>query len=374
MITLCNRRYKSSSRQKLACNCRTIPFVFFLFLLACASPSEPSSEFRLNFRGSDSEGFAKVDKVRQFDFPRDHGPHEQFRNEWWYLTSILRTSDDRVFGSQFTLFRQALTSEVTSSNQWQTGQLYLAHFAVSDVESKRHHSFERMARGHRRIAGVQTQPFRLHMDDWMLKSKGEEFASLELLVKERDYEVHLELELTKPIVLHEDQGLSRKGPENYTYYYSIPRLRTVGTIRTPEGTFSVQGSSWLDREWMSALLSEHHLGWIWFSLQLYDGRDVVLFRLRSKTPEMQEHGVGLVVESDGTKKQLKSSEWSAEPLRHWDVWPVAWHLMLEGRNYVIEPPFDDQLMRTNIQYWEGVVFVKEGKQLVGEGYLELTGF
>lgn len=342
--------------------------------LGCSSPDEPETEFRMNFYGETTNDFAQVDKVRSFHFPQDHGPHEEFRNEWWYLTSILRTSEDRLFGTQFTIFRQALTPHNKRENPWQTGQIYMAHFAVSDIQSREHHSFERMARGHKRIAGVISEPFQLYMDDWVLKSVGEQFDPLVLQVREQAFEVNLELRLTKPIVLHGNQGLSRKGPENATYYYSIPRLATVGTVSTPEGEFSVKGNSWLDREWMSALLSDDHLGWVWFSLQLEDGRDVVLFRLRSKTPEKQEHGVGLMIAADGSTYQLDESDWSAEPSRYWKEWPIAWKVTLENRNYTVQPTFDDQLMQTNIRYWEGVVLVMEGDETVGEGYLELTGY
>ena len=342
--------------------------------LGCSSPDEPETEFRLNFYGETTNDFAQVDKVRSFHFPQDHGPHEEFRNEWWYLTSILRTSEGRLFGTQFTIFRQALTPHTKRENPWQTGQIYMAHFAVSDIQSKEHYSFERMARGHNRIAGVVAQPFRLYMDDWVLQSVGEQFDPLVLRVREQAFEVNLELSPTKPIVLHGNQGLSRKGPENATYYYSIPRLETVGTVSTPEGEFSVKGNSWLDREWMSALLSDDHLGWVWFSLQLEDGRDVVLFRLRSKTPDKQEHGVGLMIAADGSTYQLDESDWSAEPSRYWKEWPIAWNVTLENRNYTVQPTFDDQLMRTNIRYWEGVVLVMEGDETVGEGYLELTGY
>ena len=340
----------------------------------CGSKDDPPAEFRMNFYADVTKDFAQVDQVRSFQFPKDHGAHEEFRNEWWYLTSILRTAEGRVFGTQFTLFRQALTPNSSNENPWQTGQIYLAHFAVSDIQSREHRSFERMARGHKRIAGVIAQPFRLYMDDWVLKSVGEQFDPLHLQVREQAFEVKLELSPTKPIVLHGNQGWSRKGPENATYYYSIPRLASVGTITTPEGEFAVKGNSWLDREWMSALLSDDHLGWVWFSLQLEDGRDIVLFRLRNKTPEKQEHGVGLVIAADGSTYQLDESDWSAEPSRYWKGWPIAWDVTLEKRNYMVRPLFDDQLMQTTIRYWEGVVLVMEGDETIGEGYLELTGY
>ena len=193
-------------------------------------------------------------------------------------------------------------------------------------------------------------------------------------MKDSGYELNLDINLTKPIALHGDRGLSRKGPTNFTYYYSIPRMASTGFVSTPEGRFNVSGYSWLDREWMSALLSSDHTGWDWFSLQLYDGRDVVLFRLRSKNPQDQEHGVGMVVDQNGSTVNLTDDEWSIQPLKRWRRWPVEWNLVLHDADLIVLPAFENQLMTTSIEYWEGVVFLYDRSQVVGEGYLELTGY
>ena len=345
-----------------------------LALVGCQDSSTQPSDFQLNFRADAQQVFSQVDRIREFTFPRDHGPHEDFRNEWWYLTSILETAEGRKFGAQFTLFRQALGRQEESSNPWRSSQIYLAHFAISDIEAESHTSFERLSRSHPRLAGVNSKPFRAFLDDWELKSSGEAFAPLKLRVKDSGYELNLDINLTKPIALHGNQGLSRKGPTNFTYYYSIPRMASTGYVSTPEGRFNVSGHSWLDREWMSALLSNDHTGWDWFSLQLYDGRDVVLFRLRSKNPRDQEHGVGMVIDQNGSTVNLTDDEWSIQPLEHWRRWPVEWNLVLHDADLIVRPAFENQLMTTSIEYWEGVVFLYDGSQVVGEGYLELTGY
>jgi hypothetical protein len=66
------------------------------------------------------EGFARAEAPRSFDFPRDHGPHPEFRSEWWYLTAVLADPSGAEFGVQFTLFRQALAPEDPQpDNRWQ---------------------------------------------------------------------------------------------------------------------------------------------------------------------------------------------------------------------------------------------------------------
>ena len=349
-------------------------FCLLLATLGCERAPEESAEFRLNFQSDDIEKYAQVDTVRAFEFPIEHGPHEDFRNEWWYLTSLLKTQDGREFGAQFTIFRQALAPNIDSTSEWRTGQIYMAHFAISDIADSSHQSFERFSRGHQRIAGVKTAPFRAFMDDWELMSTGDSFSPLNLRVKEGEFALSANLSMTKPTIFHGDQGLSRKGPVNFSYYYSIPRMYTEGTLTTPEGEFEVTGNSWLDREWMSALLSDEHLGWVWFTLQLHDGSDLVFFWLRSKNAENQEKGVGLEIALNGQKRSLEDHEWSAKSVRYWREWPVEWWLKVGDQELLIKPAFDDQLMKTGIQYWEGVVFVMEGSERIGEGYLELTGY
>ena len=51
--------------------------------------------------------FATVTPGRSFSFPDDHGPHPDYRQEWWYFTGRLSTTDNRVFGYQLTFFRFA---------------------------------------------------------------------------------------------------------------------------------------------------------------------------------------------------------------------------------------------------------------------------
>jgi len=57
--------------------------------------------------GEAADGFAKVTPGRTFTFPADHGPHPEFRIEWWYLTANLVDGSGAACGLQWTLFRQA---------------------------------------------------------------------------------------------------------------------------------------------------------------------------------------------------------------------------------------------------------------------------
>ena len=58
--------------------------------------------------GNDAAGYAGVTPGKAFAFPADHGPHPDFRIEWWYVTANLTDTGGAAYGAQWTLFRQAL--------------------------------------------------------------------------------------------------------------------------------------------------------------------------------------------------------------------------------------------------------------------------
>lgn len=319
-------------------------------------------------------GFARANQPAPFEFPRDHGEHRDFQTEWWYVVGVVEDAEQRTFGFQFTLFRQALTPTMPAAGAWRTGQIYMGHFAIADVDAREHVAFERFARGHDRLAGVVVEPFEAYIEDWSLRSVGASFAPLTLHATAQGFSVDLTLDATKPPIPHGDDGLSWKSPTNASYYYSMPRLNTTGTITTPEATFTVEGNSWMDREWSTGILDENYRGWNWLALNLDDGHDLVFFNLVPNTAEAKIMPVGMVIGPNGERRRLAEDQWRMESTRYWKTWPVAWHLEFNDQLISIEPAFDDQLMSTSVRYWEGVVFAYTDNKRIGHGYLELTGY
>jgi predicted secreted hydrolase len=81
------------------------------------------------------DGFARAEGVRPMDFPKDHGPHEDFQTEWWYYTGNLEYNEGRHFGYQLTFFRRAMVPPTTREERestWASDQVYMAHFAITD--------------------------------------------------------------------------------------------------------------------------------------------------------------------------------------------------------------------------------------------------
>ncbi len=375
-----------SSRALFSGNHRVFFGIVGVLITSAGCGSEPVAPRNLTLLrlgsvlGETSESFSRAEEIRAFRFPLDHGSHDSFRSEWWYLTAMLDDEDGSEFGVQFTVFRQALKAQEVSSNPWQSVQVYLGHLALTDVDSGTHREFQRVARGHPGLAGVSTRPFAVWLDGWRLHAVDEAVSLLELDARSKEFRVRLDLQSVKPVVLQGDRGLSHKGPDQASYYYSMPRLAASGDLWIDERLHKVTGSAWFDREWSTSVLGAEQAGWDWFALHFTDGSDVMVFRLRRKDGKRDAYDQGVWVATDGTSRQLSAKDYQLTPLAFWRdndgvKWPIRWQLELDDRRLTIEAAIEDQRMDTALVYWEGLVHVRDatGAQ-VGRGYMELTGY
>jgi predicted secreted hydrolase len=352
------------------------------------SPSPPPALAAL-LGGDDTAGFERATAPRPFRFPEDHGPHPGFRHEWWYFTGNLRTPEGRRFGYQLTFFRFALSppGAAARASRWAATQAYMAHFTLADAAGRRFRFFERAGRGALGLAGASPKPFRVWIDDWTAEGGATSLLPIRLHALGGGVSIDLLLDAGKPVVPQGDRGLSRKGaePGNASYYYSMTRLATRGSVRLDGTPFPVEGSSWLDREWGTSALGKEQAGWDWFALQLSDGRDLMFYRLRRTGGGADPYSAGALVLPDGSWKVLSLADVRIDALDHWISpesgarYPSRWRLRLpsEGLALDIVPLLPDQELRTSIRYWEGAVSVggtAHGKPIGGEGYVELTGY
>jgi predicted secreted hydrolase len=335
-----------------------------------------------------NDGYARAEAVRAFAFPEDHGPHPEYRNEWWYLTGNLATPEGRRFGYQLTFFRIALApGAVASDSRWRTRQVYMAHFAVSDLEAASHHGFERFARAAAGLAGATNPPLRVWLDHWQMQALDPSGFPLRVQASAEGVALDLELVLEKPVVLNGEQGLSRKGAGigNASYYYSVTRLASDGGIRIGDNDFDVKGTSWLDREWSTSALSEGQAGWDWFALQLDDGRDLMLYRMRRDDGGTDPASAGTLVDREGAVEPLGADDIVFRALDTWTSpatgvsYPLRWELRLPGHDLALRvtPAFEAQEMDVTVRYWEGAITVQGeqgGSPVSGRGYMELAGY
>ena len=336
---------------------------------------------------SDADEFPKAVAPRTFVFPDDHGPHPEFRNEWWYMTGNLDAEDGRRFGFELTIFRFALAAELPESqSDWRTNQVYIAHFAVTDADGQRFFVAERFSRGALGLAGATASPFRVWIDDWEIAARDGDDTRWLLRANDDDFAIDLQLVASKPPVLNGIDGLSQKSaePGNASYYYSITRWQSDGVLRIGEEEFTVAGLSWLDREWSSSALAADQQGWDWFALQLADGSDLMVYNLRKTDGSEDIHSAGTWTSADGRFRHLQRDEYSITVLDTWDSpqggsYPARWEVSLpaEELKLVVSPVLADQELFTTVRYWEGAVDVsgtRAGSPVAGRGYVELTGY
>ena len=365
--------------------------VLFVLLLACQEPElDPRASLSVAgaLRGGNDQGYARALEPRAFSFPADHGPHPEFRTEWWYYTGNLETAEGRRFGFQLTFFRSALAPEMPArESAWATRQAWLAHFAVSDVEGGRFRSFERWSRGAAGLAGVQAAPFRVWIKDWSAKAEGGPAFPMRLQASADGVALDLTLRQGKPPVLQGERGLSRKSaePGNASYYYSLTRMPAEGTVRLGGEPLAVTGLAWMDREWSTSSLGADQVGWDWFALQLADGSDIMLYQLRRADGSADPASSGTLVAPDGSSRSFSSKDFSLADLSRWRsprsaaAYPAKWRVRVPAAELDLEvrPLLADQELDVSFRYWEGAVEVagtRQGRPVQGRGYVELTGY
>jgi predicted secreted hydrolase len=339
----------------------------------------------------DPTGFARAMAPRRFAFPDDLGPHPEFRTEWWYYTGNLETAAGRHFGFQLTFFRTALASPAVRvaarASAWAASQLYLAHFALTDTAGRRFHAWSRLGREALGLAGARATPFRVWLGDWSAASEVPDGLPVRLRAAEGGVAIDLVLASGKPIVLQGDHGLSRKGPEpgNASYYYSRSRMSARGTVSAGGEPLPVSGLAWMDREWSTSALGPDLVGWDWVALQLDDGRDVMVYRLRRRDGTVDPHSAGAVIAVDGATRPLAAADVTLDALDHWTSprsrvrYPSRWRLAVPGVALSLEitPRLADQELIVGTRYWEGAVRVEgtaAGRPTAGRGYVELVGY
>jgi predicted secreted hydrolase len=347
----------------------------------------------------DAEGYLRADRPIEFEFPFDHGPHPGYRTEWWYYTGNLFSNTGKHFGYQFTIFRSQLVPPDTTGSSapgqetWQTDQLYMGHFAVTDLQTGDHLFEERFSRGAAGLAGAQAEPFKVWLDDWQVKltdganAESDGFLPMSISAKTGEASIELNLEPAKSLVLHGDNGYDQKGSEagNASYYLSFTRLNTTGTIRTGNTIYEVTGLSWMDHEWSSSALEERQEGWDWFSIQLNNGFDLMYYQLREEDGSLSEFTTGTLADPDGNTTGFTHGDFNLDVLDEWvsphtgKRYPVRWRLENPEHEIKLElySLLQDQEMNVSFIYYEGAIRV-EGKMgedsVEGYGYVEMTGY
>jgi len=337
-------------------------------------------------RRTPTDGFALALAPRDFQFPRDHGPHPEYRHEWWYLTGNLDATGGERFGFELAFFRLALAPPAEGvrdqTSRWRARQIYMGHFAITDVALSRFRFEQKYARDALGLAGARAEPFRVWLDDWSLGGD----ATWNVHARGPEYELTLDVQALGEPVLQGERGLSRKASEPgvATYYYSIPRLPVRGRVLRGGRSFEVSGVAWLDREWGTVGLGADQQGWDWFALQLDDGSTLMFYALRDRGGGRDPYSSGMWIDASGRRLSLRSDDVDVAINDYWvsprgGRYPARWRLRVPalGMDVEVRPVLADQELGTRPRYWEGSVDVRgtrAGRVVSGRGYVELVGY
>jgi predicted secreted hydrolase len=322
----------------------------------------------------------------RFAFPRDYFNHEDYQTEWWYYTGNVKAADGHRFGFELTFFRQGV-SRAAGSSAWFVDDLWMAHLALSDITGQKFYSEERLNRSGPGVAGADAQTGLVWNGNWQahISEPGEELRGVA-----DKFSLALQLRpVTQPVIQGQD-GISRKaeGAGHASHYFSLPRLLTTGSIALNGKTYQVEGWSWIDHEFFTGSMAANETGWDWLSVQLADGAELMLYRLRHKDGSIDPSSSGSYVDAGGISQFLSAGDFAMTPAA--DTWtspatkaayPVRWHVSVPRLKLQLDvtTPLRSQELasRFGTSYWEGaidVVGTSDQSRLRGVGYLEMTGY
>ena len=356
----------------------------------------------------------KADPDYRMSFPQDHGTHDQFDIEWWYLTANLQDEAGDPYGLQWTLFRfknprpsssQAEANNSSSSlknspvtlnestvsldKKWHNDQIYMAHASIHSLDT--HWFSEKFARGGVGNAGLTALPLNLFIDDWQwLNSDGDTglfpstltFSATDTSKPNAEASATFTLNQTGPLVQHGDNGFSVKSNSGHaSHYYSAPFISIEGELTQAIDTVTtapikLKGQAWFDKEWTSQLLDTGTQGWDWLSLHLDDGNKIMAFRMRLKNQD--DYVTGSYITSTGEQITLQPGDLTLQPVSVKKVdgrqLPLIWKLIIPSKkiDLTISTLKDKQWNNAAVPYYEGMVKI-EGSH-GGVGFLELTGY
>jgi predicted secreted hydrolase len=325
----------------------------------------------------------------KFEFPRDYASHDRYKTEWWYYTGHLIADDGSRYGYELTFFRLGMdVADGVENSPWSVHDAYLAHFAVSDIGRQRFFHAQRLTRGGTKFAGAEANAYHVWNENWSGRaSQGDQ----QLKAASSEYRINLNLHSDKPAVIHGENGVSQKAAcvGCASHYYSFTRFITDGELVAHGKRMHVKGNSWMDHEFGSNQLTADQVGWDWFSIQLDDQTELMLYAMRRRGGGLDEHSSGTFVSTDGSSTHLQLADYRIKPTGSWHsnvsgaTYPMGWQVEIPSRqlSLTISPQMQNQELnkqsQRDVTYWEGACDVggtRDGKPISGQAYVELTGY
>lgn len=333
-----------------------------------------------------AEEFREVTPDQSLNFPSAFYFRPDYRLQWWYFTGHLFDRDGHEFGYELTFFIAGVQRRDFKSS-FGVRDIYVSHFAITDVSGKKYFYSDRSDSGAFGFAGADPRRLRV----WVRRNRMEGTPEkIRLHASGEGRELDLVLSPVKPLVLHGEKGYSRKAedsPRSASWYFSYTHMATEGTLKTGDAVRHVSGKSWFDREISSGRMGQGQKGWDWFGIQLDDGREIMLYTMRKTDGTIDRYSSGTLVSRDGSSRHLSSGDFSITVLRHYSSgqtgarYPALWEIRVpsEGLSLRVSPLVGEQEFvathTTGNHYWEGACEVANADgSAAGRAYAELTGY
>ncbi|CAI6075386.1 lipocalin family protein [Cohnella sp. JJ-181] len=353
--------------------------------------------------------------------PQDAASHPASNVEWWYCFALLTGSRGGRYAVMASFFRvgELLApkghyvihslirldrdgfeshSELDRTLAFQMAGLYLPAYLLKNPSDR--HTWETYRRllsndlppPHRymQASAVQAAPTRLTYGRNTMTFRDDSRAGFELQLTSEAAHLRLNYVPRKPVSI-----IDEAGELNGLRYYSSTRNLAYGELHAEGRTETLRGEGWFDHQWGRSYGLLNGDGWDWFGLQLDDGRELLVSRLRREKAAAAVPGepgaAAKLILPDGSV--LTSERVLLRPARIWHSeatgadYPVAWDLLLP--DYAMELRIAALMDRQEMPVlgplraiWEGVVSVRGEARpadgtatgIAGYGFMELVGY
>ena len=319
-----------------------------------------------------------------FDFARDAANHSDYRIEQWSYSGDLSSTNGRRFGYQYKFIRAGVSFKPENPSRWAVRDLFITQLAVTDIDGKQFKTAERINRAGVGWAGSADEAFHLWNDDWEVRQNM-------LRAVEGELGLELNFDAGRPAIAQGTDGVFQKGvlAFNASHLYSVTRMPTRGALTLNGQRIEVTGASRMDHEFGGSFLEEGQRGWDWFTIELEDGTDLMIYQLRLADGTRDDYSIATMVRTDGTRESLRSEDFQLEPLANWTspasggTYPTRWRVKIPEKRIEIElsASIENQEIRAaqslGVTYWRGridVMGTRNGKAIKGCGALEMTGY
>jgi predicted secreted hydrolase len=316
---------------------------------------------------------------KPLDPTRDLAGHEWAHMEWWYYTGHLKSPDGKKYGFELCFFKRRIDKDKVYGVPLTLfdDTAFMGHFAVVDISNKKYLKWGILGSSYDNCS-VSMDEFNINIFSW--KAWGDEHTH-NIRAKKKDTYLDLKLELQKPITMHGTDGIVKKSADVGSYYMASSRMKAAGKLCFEGVEMEVSGQGWFDREFGNLGRTTVN-GWDWFSIQLDNNNEYVIYILHDENRETDPFSFAAKVDEDGVSHPLPIDEVEITELEKWQSghsgasYPVSWQVKIPkwDLDVKITACVDEQEFAFwDLTYWEGACEV-EGKPANGLAYVELAGY